>query len=162
MPGLRSWDNTTRLEQEADKQSLYFSARQEPYNIPWVAKWIKYAGRESFNCQKKLSDSPELKAAVSREQALVVYHQIRTEEMKFNLRIPEAMTKIIITYYTQPAIYPTPRWIKYRPPTAGHTSYELSWKIHDKESYKDLNHASNVGRVWLIMRRKPRLHPWHC
>ena len=183
--GIPVWEKnkfnpTTTLDPEADAQALLFSARQEPYNLEWLDKWIEYAGESHWCCKKRLSDAPELKAAVSREQALVVCHQIRSKEMKFNLRIPEAMTKIIITYYTQPAIYPTPRWMKYQPPRR--PPYKLSWKIHDKESYKDPNHAFNVGdhqsykewkqtnfdgprpekrglyRSW----QRKKLHPWHC
>lgn len=141
--------------EEADYQSLHYSARQEPRNLAQYTKWCKFITAsigKHFQCKKKLSDSPALTVAVAKEQSIVVKHQIRTFSNKFKLYIPHEIDAIIILYYTQPAIYPKPmavagpirwthtynartcKWVKYGP---------LSWKIDEGESLNDIHHPFN-------------------
>ena len=74
--GIPVWEKnkfnpTTTLDPEADAQALLFSARQEPYNLEWLDKWIEYAGESHWCCKKRLSDAIHLLQANKNKIELI-------------------------------------------------------------------------------------------
>lgn len=175
----------TPLEPE-DRQALYYSARQEAYNLIRFAEWEQYA--KKWCCNKRLSDSPELKDAVLKHQKYVVFNQLRKYEKDHKLRnIPMAVQNVIILFYAVHAIYPVPNNIRYRPPFQGFSGgLQLSWKIHVNESMANWDHPNNkldrerTNERWKKyektrnladldqkmkfgqFKRKQIWHEWHC
>lgn len=178
-PNINEWGNVTHFDPVKDEQSLFFSAKQEPYNMAQLAKWLDYASLKPSALYKKLSDSPGLIEAVFKDQEKVVFYRIREEkEIKSKVYVPLAIKQIIVSFYAQPAIIPCifpiiprtigPSWI-----------YELRWRIHDGESMKDENHPFREldqkrlaewkaqGKDLCEFRYlgcSPRVYwdPWHC
>ena len=125
---------------DADKQSLYFSARQDPYNLERYESWIQYALKDWKYCWKLKSDAPSLMEAVAKEQKMVVYNQMRRYNETLSINVPIAINFVVLQFYKQPAIYPSPQYAKHLPPW----DYpELSWRIHPEESKANRDHPLN-------------------
>ena len=136
--------NPKTVLEEADHQSLLFSARYDQYNLARLERWKKYSLK--WTCLKRLSDSADLIAFVEIEQEMVVDHQMRRDINQMNLyRFPVCIKSVIFRYYKVPAIYPIPRKIKYEPPYKGFKNpwADMSWRIDDAESKRDINHILN-------------------
>ena len=134
---------------EDDLQALLYSARQEPQNLLQYSGWCKYlkdTNGTCFQCNKIYSDSPNLLAAVSLEQTMVIQNQIRKVSAELKLDIPNVIDYVVISYYKQKAIYPQPRSYKFMPPYPGREPPygPFSWKIDEGESMKDWNHPFNI------------------
>ena len=182
-PVVKNMNPRTRLEKE-DMQSLFYSARQDPYNVKRYDEWYNYIVEMRWRCFKTLSDSPQLKDAVSKDQELVVFNQIRFDEQQLKLNVPNMVQRIVILFYAAPAIYPCPNRGKHIPPWQD--ILELSWRIDEGESFKDWNHPlnkldrENTQKRYKVFEQTldrrdywqkvqhgqfvhPRKrHPWHC
>lgn len=136
----------TKLE-EADKQSLYFTARQDPYNSKYLHVWYQYAFVDQKYCWKRNSDAPSLMKAVYHDQKMVVDNRIRNTAQKYELNVPNAINGVVFKFYVQKAIYPVPqlRGNKYYVPyKAGNKSLpNPSWRINAEESLANYNHPLN-------------------
>ena len=130
-----------------DLQALWFSARQDPYNLEQYQLWIDYAF-EHFPpyCYKANSDAPSLMQAVSNEQKMVIDFKIRTYSNELSLAIPKAINYVVYQFYIQPAIYPVPHKNMYLSAYSGPTLpvNEPSWRIHPEESLADPEHPANI------------------
>ena len=136
----------------ADRQSLYYSARQNPLNLANYHKWVGFE-EESFgypgNFCKAISDAPSLIKAVEHDQKMVVNYTIRKYSDKFKFLVPTAINGVVFLFYIQPAIYPVPlecdpiyfnkydRLFMYNEPIP-------CWTIHPEESLADFHHPLNV------------------
>ena len=175
---------------EADHQALYFTARQDQYNLDRYQDWIDYSerwgNRLEYQLRYKVSDAIPLQKAVAKEQYYAVssYNRMSAKECKIN--IPKVITAVITKFYAEQAIYPLPF-----PPGVPAPRFEgelvdpIGWKIHADDSLKQIStHLAYwpdpyawvrmlMAKGWIkdkadwLKYKRYKMntyvwHPWHC
>ena len=129
-----------------DLQALWFTAKQDQYNLEQYQLWVDYAFKHfKQQCYKINSDAPSLMKAVLKEQKLVVDYKVRTYGNQLSLTIPQAINYVVSKFYVQAAVYPLPQSYRYLPPYAGPKLpfTPPKWRIHSEESLADREHPAN-------------------
>ena len=125
-----------------DYITLFLSAMRTE-NEKQMLNWAELSEKHWVN--KKEADSPEAIKRMNKNQAWLVNGYVKEAKIK----IPLALIKIIIAYFSVAPIFPDTLWaIPYptcTPSWGGSWNTDLKWKIEDGDSLRIHDHKNNLN-----------------